>query len=261
MGALKSPRLKIEQNTSIVLKPYKLLKSNGFTVQLNFQCTILRTLITLDHELFFLGGTMIAADKVLTDVQLNKFLKRLRVEKNKSFLSLQDSKKRNPKEVRVIIDYYLFALLAQTGLRISEAINLHWDDIHDEFLIVRPEISKNQKKGTVYFGPKTKMLLNELWTHKNGILKRVQTELLFSCTGKVLSRSYAHTRFKYWLSQSSLPNSFSIHSLRHTYGTICLDNGLSLTFVRDQLRHSNISITSQYLHLTKASRDKIKDLF
>lgn len=44
-------------------------------------------------------------------------------------------------------------------------------------------------------------------------------------------------------------------------GTLCLDKGLSLTFVRDNLRHSNISITSQYLHLTKESRNKVKDLF
>lgn len=204
---------------------------------------------------------MIAADKVLTEAQLAKFTKRLKVEKDRSLLVVKESRNQKPKEVRVIVDYFLFTLLAQTGLRISEALNLRWTDIHEDFLIVRAEISKNKKKGTVYFGPKTRALLDELSILRHGLLKRTETNLLFSFSGKIPSRSYAHGRFKFWLSQVSLPVEFSIHSLRHTYGTICLDNGLSLTFVRDKLRHSNISITSQYLHLTKASRDKVKDLF
>lgn len=204
---------------------------------------------------------MITADKVLTENQLNKLLKKLKVEKDKSLQAIAGIAKRSPKEVRIILDYYLFAILAHTGLRISEALNLRWGDIHGDFLIVRAEISKNGKRGTVYYGPKTRALLDELYALKSGPLKRVDTDLLFSFTGRVPSRSYSHCRFKYWLAQTSLPCDFSIHSLRHTYGTICLDNGLSLTFVRDNLRHSNISITSQYLHLTKASRDKVKDLF
>ena len=204
---------------------------------------------------------MITADKVLSEVQLAKLLKKLRTERDKSLAAIQGSPKRNPDEVRIIADYYLFSLLANTGLRISEALNLKWSDIHDDFLIVRAEISKNKRRGTVYFGPKTRSLLNEFKELRNGILRRVDTELLFSTNGKIPSRSYAHTRFKYWVNQVSLPDCLSIHSLRHTYGTICLDSGLSLTFVRDNLRHSNISITSQYLHLTKASRDKVKDLF
>lgn len=204
---------------------------------------------------------MITADKLLSESQLAKFFKRLKSEKVKSVMAINKSKGRQPKEVRVVVDYYLFGLIANTGLRISEALNLKWTDIHEDFLIIRAEISKNKKRGTVYFGPKTRALLDELWALKNESLKRTNTDLLFSHSGRIPSRSYAHTRFKYWLAQSSLPANLSIHSLRHSYGTICLDSGLSLTFVRDQLRHSNIAITSQYLHLTKANRDKVKDLF
>lgn len=204
---------------------------------------------------------MITANKVLSETQLTKLLKKLHVESDKSLKVIQNSFKRHPDEVRTIFDYYLFSLIANTGLRISEALSLKWSDIHEDFLIVRPEISKNKKAGTVYFGPKTSSLLKDFKELKDGALKRVSTEIIFSHTGRVTSRSYAHTRFKYWLNQVSLPDDFSIHSLRHTYGTICLDSGLSLTFVRDNLRHSNISITSQYLHLTKENRQKVKDLF
>lgn len=204
---------------------------------------------------------MISADRVLSEAQLNKLIKTLKIEKEKSTKAIVGSNRRNPKEVRTIIDYFLFSLIAYTGLRISEALNLKKEDIHEDFIIIRPEISKNKKKGTVYFGNKTRLLIDDLLLTKQTVLKIFSTDLLFSLTGILPSRSYSHTRFKYWLGVVNLPKQFSVHSLRHTYGTLCIDKGLSLTFVRDQLRHSNISITSQYLHLTKENRDKVKDLF
>lgn len=204
---------------------------------------------------------MIMADKILTEVQINRFLKKLKQEKEKSLPLLGQGPHTRPNETRIVLDYFLFSILIHTGLRISEALKLSFDDIHDDFLIVKAENSKNKKRGTVYFGDKTHKLFMELIHLRKTILKRTDSTLLFSLTGKTPSRSYAHTRFKMWLKIADINMNYSIHSLRHTYGTLCLDKGLSLTFVRDQLRHSNISITSQYLHLTKANRDKVKDLF
>lgn len=206
------------------------------------------------------GKTMITADKILSEPQLVRLLKRLKVEKEKATLSIHASNKALPKELRIVMDYFLFTLIANTGLRISEALSLNWTDIHEDFLIIRPEVSKNGKKGTVYFGEKTKLLLSELKTSKTETIKD-SVDFLFSVKGRVATRCYMHIRFKWWLQMTDLPLELSIHSLRHTYGTLCLDKGLSLTFVRDNLRHSNISITSQYLHLTKENRDKVKDLF
>ncbi len=204
---------------------------------------------------------MVSADRVLSEEQLTRLIKRLRQEKEKSLAAITVSKRKLPSEVRTVVDYFLFTLIAQTGLRISEALNLAKSDIHEDFLIIRPEVSKNGKRGTVYFGPRTKALFDELLSIKQTVLKKDRWELVFSLNGKVTSRSHCHTRFKKWLALTGLPSSLSIHSLRHTYGTLCLDKGLSLTFVRDNLRHSNISVTSQYLHLTKESRNRVKELF
>jgi integrase len=204
---------------------------------------------------------MVSADKVLSEAQLTKLIKRLKLEKDKSLSAISGSKKRLPSEVRTVIDYFLITLIAQTGLRISEALQLVKSDIHDDFLIVRPEISKNGKKGTVYFGPKTKSLIDEFLQIKSATIKRDRWDLIFSLNGKIPSRSHCHTRFKMWLKAVDLPHALSIHSLRHSYGTLCLDKGLTLTFVRDNLRHSNIAVTSQYLHLTRENREKIKDIF
>lgn len=204
---------------------------------------------------------MVHADKILSDQQLNKLFKKLKMEKEKALLNISSLKRTTVVDKRIIIDYFVFQLIANTGLRVSEALTLTWSDLREDFLIIRPEVSKNGKKGTVYFGTKTQLLVDELKLLKYGILKRTNTDLLFSFSGKLPSRSFYHSRFKYWLAQSGLPSYFSIHSLRHSYATKSLESGLSLTFVRDQLRHSNISITSAYLHLTKKNRDKVKDIF
>lgn len=204
---------------------------------------------------------MVSADKIFTESQLSRLLKKMRIEKDKSLSVIAHTDKRVPGEVRIVVDYFLFSLIAHTGIRVSESAKLKKEDLHEDFLIIRPEISKNKKKGTVYFGPKTRRLLDEFLEIKKNILRRDHWDLLFSVSGKVTSRSYLHTRIKFWIKQANLPDHLSTHSLRHTYGTYCLDHGLSLKFVRDNLRHSNISVTSQYLHLTKKNREKVKELF
>lgn len=204
---------------------------------------------------------MVGADRVLTEGQLTKFLKHLKSEKDRSVLILKGSDKKNRLDARTVVDYFLFSLICNTGLRISEALNLKPADIHEDFLVIRPEVSKNGKRGTVYFGNKTRMLLAEFIDLKSTVLKVTESDFLFSQGSKLLSRSYMHSRFKMWISQVGLSPDLSVHCLRHTYATLCLDKGLSLQFVRENLRHSSIGITSKYLHLTKENRDKVKDLF
>lgn len=208
---------------------------------------------------------MFTADKVLNEGQLKKFFSKLKSEKEKSVLVIKGRPNlSNPKESRVIMDFFIFSLIANTGLRISEVLNLKVSDVRDDYIFINKDISKNGKIGTVYFGKNTRNLINEYIKFRFSCFNKFSTEILFpskSSRKRILSRSYLHTRFKYWLDLSGLPNNFSIHSLRHTYGTTCLDKGLSLTFVRDQLRHSSISTTSKYLHLTKKNREKVKDIF
>ena len=215
--------------------------------------------------MFYFGGTMITADKILSEAQLKKFFSKLKNEKEKAVLVIQGKPSlSNPSEMRTVMDFYIFSLISSTGLRISEVLNLKLDDIGEDHLFIDKKISKNGKDGTVYFGKNTRRLLGEYKRFRELYFRDYSTNILFpskSSRKRILSRSYQHTRFKYWLSFSGLPTSFSIHSLRHTYGTICLDKGLSLTFVRDQLRHSSISTTSKYLHLTKENREKVRDIF
>ncbi len=96
---------------------------------------------------------MITADKVLSEEQLNRLLKQMKQQKDRSLALTQSTGHPRVADARNIVDYYFFGLIAHTGLRVSEAINLLKGDLHLDFLVIRAEISKNGKPGTVYFGP------------------------------------------------------------------------------------------------------------
>lgn len=155
--------------------------------------------------------------------------------------------------------------MAFTGLRISEALNLKEEDLCDDFILIRKEISKNKKEGCVFFGPKTKEVLEQIRAFNT--LCGSKSALLFPPRvragegPRLQSRSYAAKRFKCWLDRACLPSRFSLHSLRHFYATQALEKGVPLSSVRHQLRHSSISVTSQYLHFTSEAREAILKVF
>ena len=159
-------------------------------------------------------------------------------------------------ERAAIVDNMLFNLLALTGLRISEALNLKWEDIGDDYILIHTPKS-GRKTETVHIGRK---LLELLAAFKESN-PYAFSPYLFNTQKGPMKRTNAHERLKYWLKVASLRDSISCHSFRHTYATKCLDNGLDLAVVRDQLRHSSVSITSVYLHFSQEKKEKLKEIF
>jgi len=156
-----------------------------------------------------------------------------------------------------LVEYHLYKLLSLTGLRISEALTLRWEDILEDHLIIRAENSKNGKRGTVVLGKQAQALISAF----KGLNPYPSLPYLFNTQKGPMSRIHAHTRLKYWLSVSGLRNTITCHSFRHSYATQALDAGISLALVKEQLRHSNISVTSSYLHHTQASLEKLRECF
>lgn len=177
-----------------------------------------------------------------------------------------------------IVDMMLFQLLSLTGLRISEALNLKWADIGEDYLLVKGttkktiypldaesgvvvQVTKATTKGgrskeTVILGNKALKLLEE-FKQTNPFS---HSEYLFNTQKGKMGRTSAHDRLKYWLKVAGLRDSITCHSFRHTYCTTLLDAGLPLPVVRDQARHSNIAVTSVYLHFTQDSKAKLKEI-
>ena len=74
--------------------------------------------------------------------------------------------------------------------------------------------------------------------------------LLVSSHGKSYSTRALQYAFKVSIVESGLPNYYSIHSLRHSYGTYLYQRTKDLRLVQKQLGHSSIATTTIYADVT-----------
>lgn len=194
----------------------------------------------------------LTADKIIDERQVKLLLKETGREKDNSVAT--------GKNLKYLNDYFSIGIAYNTGLRISELVAVKWQDIQKEFLIVR--CGKGGKSRTIYYGERTYNLFEEFKKLQSELLKRPCAENDFVFIGQrgALKRCAVHLRFKYWINRLGLPKTLSFHSLRHGFATRLLDNSVPLQAVKEQLGHSNISVTSTYLHFTTEAKEKIEQL-
>ena len=149
--------------------------------------------------------------------------------------------------------YLLLALSYGAGLRVSEAINLRVGDIDLDELIVTIRQSKGKKDRRTVLPEKLKNDLRSL------VAGRELHEYLFESNrgGKLHERS-AQKMFNDSLKTSGIKKDASFHSLRHSFATHLLENGVDVRYVQELLGHANIRTTQIYTHLTNPALKNIK---
>jgi len=154
----------------------------------------------------------------------------------------------------------LFALLHVTGLRISEALALEFDDFDSETLLVRE--TKFKKSRRIPLHQTTAAGLQRYIERR----RRVTTEhefLLISVRGQRLDRSSVSWVFRRLLKSIGLSPGRQgrqprIHDLRHAFATRALETspegrdsiGRHMLALSTYLGHANISDTYWYLEAT-----------
>lgn len=183
--------------------------------------------------------------------------------------------------------YNAYALVLETGLRVGEIGGLQWEDIDFEnnVLYVRRTLLQDAKKGGFYFGtPKTKLskrkvpLTNEAVTLLNNqmlLQKKLKSKskswhnewngIVFTTNnGNPVGASTFRTMMMRIVNNinedrkaSSGDNKYEafehvfMHSLRHTFATRCIENGVQPKALQMILGHSTLSITMDlYVHVT-----------
>ena len=172
---------------------------------------------------------------------------------------------------------YRFVL--QTGLRTGELIGLRWSDIDFENRTMKIErtMEYRYKVGEWRAGPpKSKsgyrtipltdeaIRILENQRSKNKSLKLVPMEwkdIVFLCRKgtPVKNSTYDTGLFKY-CDRVGIPR-FSMHVLRHTFATRCIECGMKPKTLQKILGHSNIGITMNlYVHITEDEKHREIDL-
>lgn len=147
------------------------------------------------------------------------------------------------------MDFREFCICAvSTGLRLSELTSLQWTDIDLVWKVIHVRnsdtfITKSRKNRIV---PMNEQLWQLLALRK----ERASCELVFHTNGHRWTKDEVSKRFKKYVRQAlGLTTKLHFHSLRHTFASWLVQEGVSLYEVQKLLGHSNISVTEIYSHL------------
>ncbi|KKQ52120.1 hypothetical protein A2865_01820 [Candidatus Woesebacteria bacterium RIFCSPHIGHO2_01_FULL_39_17] len=146
----------------------------------------------------------------------------------------------------------LISLSYGAGLRVSEVINLKVKDVDLEELIIHLKSAKGNKDRITVM-PST--LVNDL---KNLLAGKKKNDLVFeSERGGKLNVRTAQKVFSNALKKAVITKPATFHSLRHSFATHLLENGVDVRYVQELLGHANIRTTQVY---TKVTNPKLKNI-
>lgn len=148
-------------------------------------------------------------------------------------------------------------LMYKTGIRINTLVQLeeHYIDFRNSVLNLDGSIMKNHQQIKLPLNDFLKELL-EILIKQNAVIRREyakKNELLFITKyGDVISTSPTHNniqkRLNKYAKMYGLKN-INPHALRRGFAKSLLDKGANVAVISKALGHSDISVTTKYLHL------------
>lgn len=147
-------------------------------------------------------------------------------------------------------------LMYFSGLRVSELVNLKVEQVyfHDSFIKIH---GKGNKERVIPLNHQIQeLLINYVNTTRISLLKNNSSEYLFvNKQGNAMSREGFFKIIKRHALKADINKNISPHTLRHSFATHLLNNGIDLRSVQTLLGHSDISTTQIYTHIDS---EKIK---
>lgn len=159
-------------------------------------------------------------------------------------------------------------LCLSTGLRLGEVCALQWTDIDAEqkLLHVNRTVQRIKSKDgftkTVLLesSPKSIFSNREIPMPDNLLpllmdFKKVGQKYVL-CMDKPMEPRTYQNHFKKYLKIINAPN-YNFHTLRHTFATNCVDNGMDIKSLSEILGHSDVQITlNRYVHPSMDTKRK-----
>ena len=163
-----------------------------------------------------------------------------------------------PADWKGMTDKLVLKLLYQTGVRLSELINLRSAAIDFKKRQVKV-LGKGNKERVL---PLSADICNELISYqqqKAGAFDKFDTiYMLLTPKGGKLYPGYVYQTVRNYLSLATTIGKKSPHILRHTFATHLMNNGADMNAVKDLLGHSSLAATQVYTHNTI---EKLKNVY
>ena len=146
--------------------------------------------------------------------------------------------------------------LYQTGARISEAINLTFDDLDFSNMIVHIRDGKGRKDRDV---PMSERLKNGLESYIENERGKVDSDYVFATESSgSLSRVYFNSCLKQAVKKAGINKEITAHSIRRSTAILMARRGVNVVDIQAILGHESLETTSIYLDSNlKVMRDAI----
>jgi len=159
-------------------------------------------------------------------------------------------------------DRAMLEFLYATGLRVSELVSLHTQQINLEgdYLTVR---GKGGKVRVLPFGrwAEERLRLYLRAVRPKLVQRRNSSVLFLTRSGKALTRQGFWKLIRRHALAAGIERKVTPHTLRHSFATHLLEGGADLRAVQSMLGHSDISTTQIYTHINRAHLKQVHRRF
>jgi integrase/recombinase XerD len=142
-------------------------------------------------------------------------------------------------------DQLILKFLYATGCRVSELVNLTWQDVSERndgnYQVTL--FGKGNKTRTVILHPELSKELREYGNGRSGATPVFRSQKKGHLVPKSINRILERATKKAGINKKVSP-----HWLRHSHASHSLERGASVELVRQTLGHSDLTVTSRYLH-------------
>lgn len=145
-------------------------------------------------------------------------------------------------------DAAILELMYATGMRVSEVIALTLDRFYADEQFIRV-IGKGNKERLVPFGWCAKRSVAEYMTARQQANVKPSPYVFLSNRQEPMTRQSVWKLIKKYAKLANIPFEVTPHTIRHTFATHLLNNGVDLRAIQEMLGHSDISTTQIYVHV------------
>jgi len=148
-------------------------------------------------------------------------------------------------------DLAMVMLFLQTGLRVSELVNLKVPDIEFTSREITVRQGKGRKDRVVPLVRQAGEVLKAYLKVRDA--QPEYDEVFIARNGTSMDQRTVRYRIQKYYKEAGIKKKASVHTLRHTFSTHQIHNGLKINQLKEVLGHRRMETTYKYVHLDRTN--------
>jgi site-specific recombinase XerD len=150
-------------------------------------------------------------------------------------------------------DYAIIMTFLQTGIRLSELVNLQVEDVDLEHRVLTVRQGKGKKDRHIPLVDEAVKALRNYLRYRNTELIMDNDIFFLAKNGTSLNVSSVKYIVAKYVKKAGIRKKVSVHTLRHTFGAHKADKQMGIATLQELMGHKKKETTLKYIHLAKTN--------